>query len=160
MEIAARLQSILPRDTRVFSRNELALHETGYWVQLTSIGLIFGFGTIIAVVVGSVILNQTLTAQITRNLAQYATLKAMGYSDHHLVGIVVVLATIMVMISYVPALVTSILIYVVIRRITSLPAEMTIPRLIGVLSIAWAMSVASALLSLRAMRRADPADLF
>ncbi len=84
----------------------------------------------------------------------------MGYSDHYLVGIVVVLATIMVMISYVPALVTSILIYVVIRRITSLPAEMTIPRLIGVLSIAWAMSVASALLSLRAMRRADPADLF
>ncbi len=67
-EVAERLQIILPSDTRVFTRNEVALHETGYWVQLTSIGLIFGFGTIIAVVVGSVILNQTLTAQIARNL--------------------------------------------------------------------------------------------
>jgi putative ABC transport system permease protein len=159
-EVAARLRSILPPDTRVFTRNELVPHETGYWVQLTSIGLIFGFGTIIAVVVGSVLLNQTLTAQVTRNLPQYATLKAMGYSDHYLVGIVLVLGTIMVMISYVPAVATSILIYSLIRRISSLPTEMTIPRLIGVLSIALTMSVASALLSLRALRRADPADLF
>jgi putative ABC transport system permease protein len=159
-EVAARLRSILPPDTRVFTRKELAIHETAHWVRLTSIGLIFGFGTIIAVVVGSVLLNQTLTSQVRRNLPQYATLKAMGYSDHYLVGIVVVLGTIMVMISYVPAVVTSILIYSVIRRITSLPAEMTIPRLIGVLSIALTMSVGSALLSLRTMRRADPADLF
>ncbi len=81
----------------------------------------------------------------------------MGYTESYLLGIVVVLATIMVMISYVPAVLMSILIYGLIRRITSLAAEMTIPRLIGVLSIAWTMSMACALLSLRALRKADPA---
>jgi putative ABC transport system permease protein len=158
--VAARLRSILPPDTRVFTRSELAASEIRFWLTLTSAGLVFGFGVIISFIVGLVILNQSLSAQFTRYLPQYATLKAMGYTDRYLAGIAVVLATMMSMIGYVPAVAISIIVYAGVQRMTLLPTEMTTARLIGVLGITWAMSVASALVSLKVLRRADPVDLF
>ena len=159
-ETADRLRKILAADTQVFTRKELSDYETDHWATSTSTGLIFGFGVIVAVIVGLVILNQTLSAQITRQLAQYATLKAMGYTDRHLGGIVVTLATIMTTISYIPAVVLSIGIYWIVRRATLLPIEMTPARMAGVLTIAWGMSAMSALFALRVLRRADPVELF
>jgi putative ABC transport system permease protein len=93
--VAARLREILPADTQVFTRAELNDHEINHWVTRTSTGLIFGFGVIVAIVVGLIILNQTLSTQITGQLPQYATLKAMGYTNGYLGGIVVTLAIIM-----------------------------------------------------------------
>jgi putative ABC transport system permease protein len=157
---AARLREIMPVDTQVFTRRELKDHEIAHWVTATSTGLIFGFGVIVACVVGMVILNQTLATQITRQLPQYATLKAMGYSNAYLGGIVVTLATMMSTISFVPAVVLSILIYWIVRHATLLPIEMTLTRLITVLAMAWGMSALSGLISLRVLRRADPVELF
>jgi putative ABC transport system permease protein len=160
VQTAAHLRRIMPADTQVFTRDELYNFETAHWITSTSTGLIFGFGVIVAVIVGLVILNQTLSTQISRQLAQYATLKAMGYTDLHLSGIVVILATIMTTISYVPAVLLSTGIYWVVRRATLLPIEMTVLRMLAVLAIAWGISTLSALLALRALRRADPVELF
>jgi putative ABC transport system permease protein len=159
-QVAARLRTILPADTNVFTRAELDSHETGHWVTRTSTGLIFGFGVIVAVIVGFMILNQTLSTQITRQLPQYATLKAMGYTDGYLGGIVITLAIVMSTVSYVPAVALSILIYWIVRGATRLPIEMSSGRMFAVLAIAWTVSALSALLALRVLRRADPAELF
>jgi putative ABC transport system permease protein len=157
--VATRLREILPADTQVFTRTELTNHEVSHWVTRTSTGLIFGFGVIVAIVVGLVILNQTLSAQITRHLPQYATLKAMGYTDGYLGGVVATLAIILSTISYVPAVALSVTIYWIVRRATLLPIEMTVVRMFAVLAIAWGMSALSVLLALRVLRRADPAEL-
>ena len=159
-EVAEQLRRIMPADTQVFTRRELNEFEVGHWVTSTSTGLVFGFGAIVAVIVGLVILNQTLTTQITRQLPQYATLKAMGYTDRDLAGIVVMLASILSTVSFVPAAVLAIINYRIVRVATQLPIEMTLTRLFGVLAVAWGMSVVSALLALRILRRADPAELF
>ena len=79
--IAARLRDILPQDIWVFTRKGLAAHEVAYWRKRTSVGLIFGLGVTVSIVVGFVILYQVLTTQATRQLRQYATLKAMGYTN-------------------------------------------------------------------------------
>jgi putative ABC transport system permease protein len=158
--VAAQLRRMLPLDTQVFTRKELADHEVDHWVTNTSTGLIFGFGVVVAIIVALVILNQTLTTQITRQLPQYATLKAMGYTDRDLGSIVVTLATFMSTISYIPAVVLALGIYWLISQTTPLPIEMTGARLLGVLLVAWGISAISALLSLRILRRADPVDLF
>jgi putative ABC transport system permease protein len=158
--VAASLRKILPADAQVFTRAELGKHEINHWVTRTSTGLIFGFGLIVAVIVGLVILNQTLSTQITRQLPQFATLKAMGYTDGHLGGIVVTLAIIMSTISYVLAVALSVVIYWIVWRATRLPIEMTAARMLGVLAVAWAMSALSALVALRVLRRADPVELF
>jgi putative ABC transport system permease protein len=158
--VAGRLRAVLPADTQVFTRQEITDHEISHWVTNTSTGLIFGFGVIVAIIVGLVILNQTLSTQITRQLPQYATLKAIGYTDRQLGGIVLTIATALSTISYIPALALSILIYWIIRKTTPLPIEMTWTRMLTVLAVAWLMSAMSALISLRVLRRADPVELF
>ena len=110
--------------------------------------------------VGLVILNQTLSAQIARQLPQYATLKAMGYTDGALSAIVATLAIMITTISYIPALTLATVIYGIVRRVTPLPVEMTAPRMIAVLLLAWAMSTLSALAAVRVLRRAEPVELF
>jgi putative ABC transport system permease protein len=158
--VATSLRKILPADTQVFTRAELIDHETNHWVTRTSTGLVFGCGLLVAVIVGLVILNQTLSTQITRQLPQFATLKAMGYTDGYLGGVVVTLAIIMSTISYVPAAAISVVIYLMVWRATRLPIEMTAARMVAVLVITWGMSALSALVALRVLRRADPVELF
>lgn len=158
--VAARLRKIMPADTRVFTRAEINDHEMNHWVTRTSTGLVFGCGLLVAAIVGLVILNQTLSTQITRQLPQFATLKAMGYSDGYLGGVVVTLAIIMSTISYVPAAAISVALYSIVRGATKLPIEMNSARMVGVLAIVWGMSALSALVALRVLRRADPVELF
>ena len=158
--VANRLRAILPADTQVFTRAELAAHERNHWVTRTSTGLVFGFGVVVAFVVGLVILNQTLSTQIMRQLPQYATLKAIGHTDHYLGRIVITLAMIMSAVGYVPAVAFAMVIYAVIRHATVLPVAMTELRLVSVLAIALLMSAVSAYFAMRVLRRADPMDLF
>jgi len=158
--VAEKLRDALPPDISVFTRADLLDFEMTHWRTNTSTGILFGFGVIVAVIVGVVILNQTLSTQVTRQLPQYATLKALGYTDRQLAGIVVAIAAMMSSVGYLPAVVLSDLIYWIIRQVTPLPIEMSYQRLAAVLATAWGMSTLSALLSLRTLRRADPADLF
>jgi putative ABC transport system permease protein len=158
--VAAELRAVLPADTRVFTRAEFMAYESRHWLTETSMGLIFGFGAIVAFVVGVVILNQTLTTQITRQLPQYATLKAMGYRDAQLGAIVAACAAMMSTIGYVIALGFALVIYSLVRGTTPLPVAMTDERLFSVLAICWSIAAVSTLLSVRTLRRADPVDLF
>lgn len=157
---AARLRSMLPADTRVFTRAELDAHERAYWVKRTATGIVFGFGVVISVIVGVVILYQTLATQIIRQLAEYATLKAMGYTDADLGLIVTALAIVLSSCAFVPAVAAATGIYSQVRVIARLPIDLTLSRVVTVLAVALLMSVASALLAVRGVRRADPADLF
>jgi putative ABC transport system permease protein len=159
-EVVRRLRGVLPADTMAMTRAELQAHEIRYWTTRTSTGLLFGFGAVIAFIVGMVIMNQILSTQILRQLPQYATLKAIGYTDGQLRGIVLSLAAAMAIMGYVPALALSWLLYATLRAATLLPIEMTPARMGTVLAMALCMSAGSALLSARVLHRADPADLF
>ena len=159
-DVVRRLQEILPADTLATTRADLAAHEVRYWTTRTSIGLLFGFGAVLACIVGMVIMNQILSTQILRQLPQYATLKAIGYTDGQLRQIVVSLAALMAVMGFLPALALSTILYAIMRDATLLPIEMTGTRIAAVLAAALGMSAASALLSARVLRRADPADLF
>ena len=159
-EVAARLRQILPADTKIFTNSELEAEEVKYWRTRTATGLIFGFGVAISIVVGIVILYQTMATQVIRHLAQYATLKAIGYTDGYLSGIVVSMAVTLAAIAFVPSLAAALIVYDKVRAITRLPIEMTAARLAAVLVLSLAMSALSALIAARILRRANPADLF
>ncbi len=159
-EVAARLRALLPPDTRVFTRAELDAYEESFWRKRTSTGLVFGFGVVVSIVVGMVILYQTLATQIIRHLPQYATFKAIGYTDSYLQRVVVSLALMTASISFIPALAGAIAIYGKLRELARLPIEMTATRILAVLVIALTMSAATALFAVNKVRRVDPADLF
>jgi putative ABC transport system permease protein len=150
----------LLNDTQVFTRPELNAHEVSFWTTRTGTGLIFGSGLIVAFVVGIMVLYQTLATQITRQLPQFATLKAIGYSNGFLNAIVLIEAILVMLVAFVPAFAAALVIYAVIRGQTLLPVAMTATELGGVLAATLLMSVISALLSLGRLRRADPAEIF
>jgi putative ABC transport system permease protein len=157
---ADALAKALPDDMRVFTRATLKEHEDQYWTTRTSVGLIFGSGLIISFIVGIMVLYQTLATQITRHLPEFATLKAIGYSDLYLAAVVVIESAMIVLVAFVPAAAAALAIYAQIRAATLLPVILTAPRLAAVLAITLLMSAASAFLSLSNLRRADPADVF
>jgi putative ABC transport system permease protein len=159
-QVATRLRALLPVDTKVFTRKEIEAAEISYWQTKAPTGIIFGFGVVISIIAGTIILYGTLATQVTRQLPQYATLKAMGYSHGALRGIVVALALITAGIAYLPALAGTLMIYDRLRIAARLPIDMTSMRVVGVLVLTLAMAGASALVAVGKATRADPADLF
>jgi putative ABC transport system permease protein len=160
MQAVADLRAVLPEDTAVLTRAAFLRSEQDYWLRATSTGIVFGFGAAIAAVVGGAILFQTLGSLILRNLPEYAVLKALGYGDRYLSGIVVAQAALIVLTAAGPAVIAAYALYDVTRMATSLPVYMTGTRIITVVTGALAVAAAGAALTSRILTRADPADLF
>lgn len=157
---ARALRKALPHDVQIFTRKELYRHEVRYWTTRTAVGLIFGSGLVIAIVVGIMIIYQAIATQVGRNLPQFATLKAIGYDDRRLCGTVAAMALILIGIVFIPSCLVSLWFYGVIRHLTLLPAEMTGWRIAEVLGASLAMAVVSGFLSLASLSRAAPAEIF
>ena len=158
--VAGALRDVLPADTQIFTRDQLAANEVAFWTTKTGTGLIFGSGLVVAFVVGIMILYQTLATQITRQLPQFAMLKAIGHTNRLLEAIVLIQAMVVMLAAFLPAVGVSLWVYSVIRAQTLLPATMTLTQLAGVFAVGVFMSVVSGLLSLLRLRRADPAEIF
>ena len=83
------LQSALPADVRVLTSDEFIAKERDFWDQVAPIGTVFSIGVVMGFIVGSVICYQVLFSDISDRLGEFATLKAMGYSNLRLFRVVV-----------------------------------------------------------------------
>jgi putative ABC transport system permease protein len=154
------IRAELPGDVLVLTHAEFRQREIDYWNSATPIGYVFGFGVIVGLVVGGIIVYQILFADVNDHLPEYATLKAMGYSNAFLAGVVVQQAVILATLGFVPAVGISFALYRVSSEATRLPLEMTAERAALVFGLTVAMCTASALMALRKVRSADPAEVF
>ena len=154
------LKAILPDDVKVLTLAEFAEIEKAYWANATPIGFIFGFGTIIGFVVGLIIVYQILYSDVSDHLAEYATLKAMGYSDRYLVGVLIQEALLLAVLGFMPGIVLANGLYSLAQSATLLPITMTTNRAVVVLSLTIVMCTGSGALALRKLQSADPADIF
>ncbi|MEG4120695.1 MULTISPECIES: ABC transporter permease DevC [unclassified Microcoleus] len=154
------IKAILPDDVKVLTLAEFAEIEKGYWANATPIGFIFGFGTIIGFVVGLIIVYQILYSDVSDHLAEYATLKAMGYSDRYLVGVLIQEALLLAVLGFMPGIVLANGLYSLAQSATLLPIAMSTNRAVVVLSLTIVMCTGSGALALRKLQSADPADIF
>jgi putative ABC transport system permease protein len=159
-ETAARLKAILPPDVRVLTRDEIYQIESDYWVNQTATGKIFAFGVLIGMVVAAVVVYQVLSNDVRRRLPEYATLKAIGHTNHFLSRIILVQGLIYSLTAYLPALVLSFFLYRATERLANIPMRLTLSNLLIVLALTVGFSLTSGLLTLRKLRSADPADLY
>jgi putative ABC transport system permease protein len=157
---AAELKKILPKDVRVFTKAEFINFERTYWQEGTSIGFIFTLGTIMGFIVGIVIVYQILYTDVADHLSEYATLKAMGYTDWYLLVVVFQEAIILSIIGFMPGMFAAVGLYTMTRNATSLPLLMTVARALTVLMLTVIMCVISGGIAVRKLGAADPADLF
>jgi putative ABC transport system permease protein len=115
---------------------------------------------IVGFLVGAVTMYQILATQVTNNIRQLATMKAVGYGDRSVYGVVIIEGFIYALIGYVPAYLGGLLLYYVLREGAMVPVWMTIDRAMLVLVLTLVMCAAASVLALRKVRTADPADLF
>ena len=156
----ARLREILPPDVVVLTHEQLVAHERYYWETATPIGFIFGFGSIMGLIVGMVIVYQILFSDIANHLREYATLKAIGYSNGYLARVVMAAALILAVIGFLPGAALCVWLYDVVAGATFLPLTMTFERAGLVFALIFGMCAAAGLLAMRKLRDASPADMF
>ena len=160
-QVQAQLAKQLPpEDVRVLTPEGFAAVEKYYWESQGTIGFIFGLGVIVGFIVGIVIVYQILYSDVSDHLPEYATLKAMGYSDGYLLGVLFQEALLLAALGYVPGFLIAIALYQLTYAATLLPIGMTLARAIAVLIITIVMCSFSGAVAMRKLQSADPADVF
>lgn len=162
LQVSDRLREILPKDVMVFTQQQIIERDRDYWIGATSTGFIFGMGVAVSCIVGTVIVYQILYTEISDHLKQYATLKAMGYSNRFLFTTVIQESVILAVLGYIPGFIISLMLYELTIRATAggLPVRMDLERAMLVLGLTVMMCALSGLVSVNKAITADPADVF
>jgi putative ABC transport system permease protein len=158
--VARTLRQRLPQDVTVWQRGDYHDSEVSYWVWVKPIGVMFRSGVFIGLVVGAVILYQVLATDISNRLREYATMKAMGYSDMSIKFTVFQQGVLYALASYLAGLAGAFGLYWLMSVNIGLPVPMTLARAGFVLGLILLLSVFSGTLALRKLTAANPADLF
>src|SRR5262245_55682211 len=84
--VQAALRAALPGDVQVLTKQEFIDQVKSFWGTSKPVGYVFGLGTFVGFIIGVTICYQILYTDINDRLAQYATLKAIGYDNSYMVG--------------------------------------------------------------------------
>ena len=158
--VANSLSESLPGDVKVFTKQAFIDFEKNYWRTSTSIGFIFTLGAAMGFVVGCVIVYQILYSDVSDHLPEYATLMAMGYKLKTLFGVVAREGIILSVMGYIPAYLAGQGLYSLVRSSTKLPVAMDPHRAFLVFTLILFMCMGSALVAMRRLVDADPAEIF
>lgn len=159
-QVTAQLKVHLPSDVRVLTAQEFVEFEENYWRTASPVGFVFGLGTVMAFVVGVVIVYQVLSTDVNAHLKEYATFKAMGYSNYYLLGVVFEEAMILAFLGFIPGVILTLGLYEFASKATALPIYMTFSRAVLVLILTVVMCILSGAIATRKLQSADPADMF
>lgn len=158
--VQQQISQLLPKNISVLSVEEFAQIEKKYWADSTAIGFIFGLGVGVGFIVGIVIVYQILYSDVSEHLPEYATLKAMGYTDQYLLTVLIQESLILAVLGYIPSFILTLGLYSAASIATMLPIAMTLERAINVFIMTVVMCSISGAVAMRKLRSADPADIF
>jgi putative ABC transport system permease protein len=154
------LRQALPDTIAVFTKAELIEFERRFQAAVSSAGPIFAMGTIVGFIVGMLISYQITYTDLSDQLPQYATLKAMGYRTGYLMRVVFEQAAFNALAGWVPAWLLSILLYYVIGELALLPLRMSLKITFLSLALTLGMCLISAVIAIRRVIKTDPAEVF
>ncbi|MBD2137138.1 FtsX-like permease family protein [Anabaena sp. FACHB-1237] len=144
----------------VGTTEDFAQKERNYWANSTGIGFIFGLGVVVGFIVGIVIVYQILYSDVSDHLPEYATLKAMGYTDNYLLGVLLQEALFLAVLGYLPSFFLAFGLYRLTFAATLLPIAMDVNKAVNVFILTIIMCTTSGAIAMRKLRSADPADIF
>jgi putative ABC transport system permease protein len=159
--VAARLKGLIADPTlRIRSFADAMDEEVRFQQTQRPTGVIFGFGVLIGVLVGIVIVFQVLSADVADHLREYATFKAMGYGKGFFLGVVVEEAVILGVLGFIPGVTAGWGILTLMAKVTTLPLFISFGMAVTVFIGTVAFSALSGMIATRRLAAADPADLF
>ncbi len=156
----AELSGQLNEFVNIFTYEQLLQHEKDYWANMAPIGFIFGFGTVMGLVVGLVIVYQILFTDITNHRNEFATLKAMGYEHGYFIRVVFASAFFLALLGFIPGYVLSVGLYQLAESQIFMPMPMTFSKVITVFMFILSMCAMAGFLAIHKLKAANPADMF
>lgn len=159
--VASRLVSLISdKSLRIRSYELAARQDLLYQQTKRPTGIIFGFGVIIGLLVGVVIVYQVLSSDVADHLREYATFKAMGYPSRFFFGVVLEEAIILGVLGFLPGATVATIILALMGRMTTLPLQMQ-PASAAMVFVGTILACTlSGFIATRKLAAADPADLF
>jgi putative ABC transport system permease protein len=155
-----KIVSQITKDIIVLTPEELRRREVRYTIKAVPLGAVFGIGMIVGFTIGVIICYQILYNEIVDHMPQYATLQAMGFSDHFLKRTVVVEAVWLSILGFIPGLFGTFFIYCLIEFYTGIHMFLTPGRIVLILAITITMCVFAGLIAVKRVITADPAELY
>jgi putative ABC transport system permease protein len=86
-QVIDRIRGRVP-SAEVYTKDEYARVSVGYWMKRTGLGISFGAATLLGLLVGLLIVGETLYASVLDRIHEFGALKAIGASERHLYLIV------------------------------------------------------------------------
>ncbi|HET7218357.1 MAG TPA: ABC transporter permease [Vicinamibacterales bacterium] len=130
-----------------------------YWMFTTGAGIAVLLAALLGLVVGIVVVAQTIYATTVDHIREYGTLKAMGATNRYLYGVIVLQAVISAVIGYGLGMIVS---FFVVRGSEQGGAAILLPPAMaaGMLVLTLLMCVGAAIVSINKVTRLDPAMVF
>lgn len=158
--VKARLEAALPPDVVVLTKPQFVAKEQAFWENVTPVGVTFDIGVVMGFVVGLAICYQVLFSEITDRLAEFATLKAMGYSNIGLFRIVILEAVYLALLGFAAGLLVSLGLFLWLQRATGLVMSLKPVGSALILGLTILMCVLAGTLAARRLLSVDPAELY
>jgi putative ABC transport system permease protein len=146
-------------DVDVVTNGEFSRMTQVYWMFSTGAGIAVLLAAVLGLVVGVVVVAQTIYATTVDHIREYGTLKAMGATNRYLYGVIILQAVISAFIGYGFGMIVSVF---VVRGSEQGGAAILLPTpmAVAMLGVTLAMCVGAAIVSINKVTRLDPAIVF
>lgn len=143
----------------VSTNSEMAKLTQNYWLFSTGAGVTTLLGAFLGLIVGVVVVAQTIYSATVDHIREFGTLKAMGARNSYIYRVIIEQAILSALMGYAVAIVVGIFIS---RSSATGEAAILLPRemILGVLALAVFMCIAASVLSIRKATSIDPAMVF
>jgi len=156
--VRRRLQSNIA-DVEVLTPAEFRARSRSFWLFGTGAGAGLFAGALLGIIVGTVIVAQTLYASTKDHLNEFATLRAIGSSGRYIYKVIISQAVLSAVIGFCIAAAVGLLIVRTTAE-TALPIMLTPVMTVALFALAVVMCVLSAVGAIAKVMRIDPAMVF
>jgi putative ABC transport system permease protein len=146
-------------DVDIYTTTEFSHMTRFYWMFSTGAGIAVLLAALLGLVVGVVVVAQTIYATTMDHLREYGTLKAMGAPNSYVYRVIIKQAAISALLGYVAGMVVSVF---VVHGSQKGGASIVLPWPVGaaMLGLTLLMCVVAAIVSINKVTRIDPAMVF
>jgi putative ABC transport system permease protein len=147
------------RDVEVLTTDEFRSRSQSFWLFGTGAGAALFAGALLGVIVGTVIVAQTLYSSTKDHLKEFATLRAMGSSNTYIYNVIIYQALLNAVIGFCIAAGIGFVVVQMTAK-SALPIVITPWLMAGLSALTIVMCVASAITAIIRVVRIDPATVF
>jgi putative ABC transport system permease protein len=146
-------------DVEVLTPSEFRERSRRFWLFGTGAGAALFAGALLGVIVGTVIVAQTLYSSTKEHLSEFATLRAIGSSKRYIHKVIICQALLSAVIGFsIAALIGDVIVR--LTEMTALPILITPALLAGLFLLTIVMCVGSSIAAIVQVTRIDPAVAF